>query len=234
MIKAVFFDLGDTLIHSRVQALEMRGSTIVSFLQAEGLAIPAQDATDILQSLRPNEPKGASNCYGRWFLVERGRMAAMTSHLGLSLPPAMLDAMTLRFRKFLSQRTKLFDDTLPCLRQLREMNLPVSVISNNDGRSVIHVEHHGLTPWLDHVIDSAGFGCTKPEKRIYEYALSRAGVEAHEAVMVGDSATADAQGAVDAGLHGVWLRRGDDKMHIDPRVKTIRSLMELPALLGQL
>lgn len=231
MIKTVFFDLGDTLINSKVQALEMKGSTIAAFFQNEGLALTPQIAADILKSVREHEPKGAGNCYGQWFLVERARISAMASHLGLTLPPPMLDAMTLRFRKFLSLRTHLFDDTLPVLRQLREMKLPVSIISNNDGRSVIHVEHHGLTPWVGHVIDSAAFGCVKPDARIYEYALSRAGVEAHHAVMVGDSSTADAQGAVDAGLHGVWLRRGDDKTHSDARVKTIRSLLELPELL---
>lgn len=234
MIKAVFFDLGDTLIHSKVQALEMRGSTIASFFHSEGLPLTPQDATEILNSLRPNEPKGAGNCYGAWFRVERTRIAAMATHLGLSLPVAMLDAMTLRFRRFLSVRTQVFEDTLPTLQKLREMQLHISVISNNDGRSVIHIEHHGLTPWLDHVIDSAAFGCTKPNCDIYKYALSRAGVEPHEAVMVGDSATSDAQGGVDAGLHGFWLNRKGDKQHPDPRVKTIQSLIELPDLLAGL
>ncbi len=234
MIKAVFFDLGATLIHSKVQALEMKGSTMAAFFQSEGLPLADQDATDILKSLRPQEPHGAGNCYGAWFRVERTRIAAMATHLGQSLPVTMLDAMTLRFRKFLASRTQLFDDTLPTLRKLRDMQLHLSVISNNDGRTVMHVEHHGLTPWLDHVIDSAAFGCIKPEAAIYQYALSRAGVAPHEAAMVGDSAAADAQGSVDAGLHAFWLNRKGDKQHPDSRVTTIQSLLELPELLSKL
>jgi putative hydrolase of the HAD superfamily len=50
---------------------------------------------------------------------------------------------------------------------------------------------------------------------------------------VGDRLRDDALGATEAGLHGVWLCRNPD-VPDDPRVPTIRSLTEFPALvLGQ-
>jgi putative hydrolase of the HAD superfamily len=48
--------------------------------------------------------------------------------------------------------------------------------------------------------------------------------------MVGDSLDADVAGAQAAGLRGILLDRDD--RHVDLEVERIRSLRELPALVG--
>jgi putative hydrolase of the HAD superfamily len=78
----------------------------------------------------------------------------------------------------------------------------------------------------------------KPHPSIFEAALRLVGVEAAHAVMVGDSVRQDVEGALGAGMKAVLLQRGEGPHAADralaSRVPVIRSLRELPALIGAL
>jgi putative hydrolase of the HAD superfamily len=86
----------------------------------------------------------------------------------------------------------------------------------------------------DFVLISEEFGAAKPVPEIFHEALRRAGVDASDAVFVGDSPDFDIAGAHAAGVRSVWLnRRGEawNAIHERPS-REIRSLLELPALVG--
>ena len=70
----------------------------------------------------------------------------------------------------------------------------------------------------------------KPAPEIYQAALAALGVGAGEAVMVGDNPNDDVKGALAAGLAGAVLV--DRKGYWEFDVPIVRSLAELPALLG--
>ena len=72
-------------------------------------------------------------------------------------------------------------------------------------------------------------GFVKPHRSIFEAALDALDVTPEEAVMVGDSAEDDIEGARALGMRAVLLDR--DGVHPD-REGAIRSLDELPAALG--
>ena len=65
----------------------------------------------------------------------------------------------------------------------------------------------GLWPHVDALITSEECGVAKPDPAIFLSALERLGVEAHEAVMVGDSWANDIIGAAGIGMRAVWLNR---------------------------
>jgi putative hydrolase of the HAD superfamily len=81
----------------------------------------------------------------------------------------------------------------------------------------------GLEPHVDLLVVSAEAGVSKPDPRIFEIALARAGVDPAEAVMVGDSWANDIEGAHAAGMRAVWFNR-DGMPAPDPAVATIQSL----------
>ena len=58
--------------------------------------------------------------------------------------------------------------------------------------------------WQDKARDA---GVAKPDVRIFQLGARAAGVAAAEVLHVGDDALLDAQGALDAGMQAVWLRR---------------------------
>jgi FMN phosphatase YigB (HAD superfamily) len=69
----------------------------------------------------------------------------------------------------------------------------------------------------------------KPEAFIFETALAQHGVRPEQAWHVGDDWTEDYQGALAAGLQGVWLNR--DRIHTRTATLEIGNLSMLQAIL---
>ena len=67
------------------------------------------------------------------------------------------------------------------------------------------LESIGLADRLDFVVDSCVVGVEKPDRRIFELALREAGVDAAEAVYVGDLYSVDVLGARAAGIDAILL-----------------------------
>jgi putative hydrolase of the HAD superfamily len=65
----------------------------------------------------------------------------------------------------------------------------------------------GLTDRFDVLAISEAEGIAKPDPRIFTATLERLGCSADETVMVGDSWSADVEGAHAAGLRAIWLNR---------------------------
>jgi len=62
---------------------------------------------------------------------------------------------------------------------------------------------------VDHVTISAQARAHKPHAPVFKLALDRAGVQAEQAIQVGDHATNDVAGAIRAGLGGVFYNPRD-------------------------
>jgi putative hydrolase of the HAD superfamily len=85
------------------------------------------------------------------------------------------------------------------------------------------------------VVVSGEFGIGKPDPTIFEHALAQLGAEKKDAVMIGDSVDRDVDGAVDAGLQGVWINRfGEQRPEGRSDLVEISTLTELPAALESL
>lgn len=84
----------------------------------------------------------------------------------------------------------------------------------------------GLKDLFDHVVVSGDVGVGKPDARIFLTALADVRVGPAEAVMVGDSAERDIEGARRARIASIWLRgENDEAVEADA---TIAGLAELP------
>jgi FMN phosphatase YigB (HAD superfamily) len=81
----------------------------------------------------------------------------------------------------------------------------LGIVSNFYGNLAAVCAEAGIAPSLSVAIDSAVVGCTKPDRRIFEAALTPLRAHAGEAVFVGDSAPRDMAGAREAGMRHVWL-----------------------------
>jgi len=116
------------------------------------------------------------------------------------------------------------------LRELAARQLKIGLISNSHRSLDDFVEHFRLHGLVAAAVSSAEHGYLKPHPSIFEAALAQAGVEAREALMVGDSLTHDVRGAHAVGMRGVLLHRGNGPLP-DVDVPVIRNLTDLPALL---
>jgi HAD superfamily hydrolase (TIGR01549 family) len=100
------------------------------------------------------------------------------------------------------------------LALLRRAGLRAAVISNSNGSIRSILDSLGLVDHLDFVLDSAEVGVEKPNPKIFQLALSRAGLAPTEAAYVGDLYSIDILGARAAGLRAVLL---DPGRHWGPR-----------------
>ncbi len=89
----------------------------------------------------------------------------------------------------------------------------------------------GLSNHVDFAVTSLEIRVEKPHPLAFQTALSRAGVEANEAVMVGDQPRSDIEGAARVGIAPILIDRDGNYPRYDacPRITT---LDQLPPLIG--
>ncbi|MGH3799842.1 MAG: HAD family hydrolase [Pseudonocardiaceae bacterium] len=131
---------------------------------------------------------------------------------------------------------RLFDDALPCLKALRALGLRLAAITNAAGdHQRAKLGALGLGSAFDAVLISGELGVAKPHQAIFRRACRALGVPPAQAVHVGDQLDTDAEGARNAGLHGVWLdRSGRGALPQGAGISVIQRLVELPALVTRL
>jgi putative hydrolase of the HAD superfamily len=111
------------------------------------------------------------------------------------------------------------------LEALNALGLRLLVVSNSDGTVERGLAEVGLRSHFTAVIDSSVVGFEKPDPRIFEHALGRAGVSGRRALHVGDLYHADVTGARAAGVNAVLLDPFDDWRDVD--CERARDLGEL-------
>lgn len=121
----------------------------------------------------------------------------------------------------------LYEDAPPVLAELRRYGLKIALISNTGRELDGFVGHHRLD--VDVALASRAHGRTKPHPSIFEAALEALGVDAVEAVMVGDSLEDDVEGAAQVGLRAILVDRDGRHPEFSPRLV---DLYGLPAALG--
>jgi putative hydrolase of the HAD superfamily len=101
----------------------------------------------------------------------------------------------------------VYPDVTPALSALGALGCPLGVVSNFDSRVLGILDGLGLAPRFASVTLSSRVGATKPAAAIFASALACHGVDAAQAIHVGDSPVEDFGGARAAGLRAVLIDR---------------------------
>jgi len=115
-------------------------------------------------------------------------------------------------------------------RKLLDRGWRLGVVSNAEGQVEADLNAAGFDGLFETVVDSHRVGCAKPHSRIFEIAFERMGIEADEALYVGDVPAFDVEGARAAGMPAVLI--DSQRLYEDLDVPRIDSLIELPEILG--
>lgn len=226
-IDAVFLDAGNTLVSidfDRV-ADEMHGfgfsCTVAAVRRAEAAARPAVSR---FVAVRSTEGADAFRFYLREIL---GRLEPC-SGAGEPALDRVSSELALRLRSP-GESNRLWRWVLPgvpeALASLRDQGLRLLVVSNSDGSVERGLVEVGLRGYFSAVVDSSIVGFEKPDPRIFEHALERAGVVAPRALHVGDLYHADVTGARAAGVNALLLDPFGDWDGVD--CERARDLAEL-------
>ena len=90
---------------------------------------------------------------------------------------------------------------------------PLTVVTNG----FVEVQYEkfdksGLRDCFAHIVLSEEVGFQKPNPRIFDEALRMNGLQAEDVVMIGDSWNSDIQGAINAGIDQIWIRKPKDPL----------------------
>ena len=84
---------------------------------------------------------------------------------------------------------------------------PLTIISNGFKEVQYYkFAHSGLQDYFSYTLISEEVGINKPQPQLFEKALQLNGVNANEALMIGDSYTSDIAGAKAAGIDSLWIK----------------------------
>ncbi len=223
MIRAVTFDAFGTLIDT-------------------GRDVLIHVARAVCVDHRPSlAPEKLLDTWDRYFFgAEQGEFQTLQEATDDSLAKAMADyGMEGDTRPYIDMlnrmwaNAKAFPETPRVLARVD--GLPRAVVSNADDAFLRDLlRKNGLL--FDHVVTSESVRAYKPRARIFEVALARLRAKPEEVVHVGDSLTADVEGASRLGMQTVWVNRmGLVRGTSDPKPDhEIPDLTPLPDLLETL
>ena len=204
--KAVFFDAGGTLLHpypsvgeiyakvgkkygSKAEAAQLEHSFREIWLKHDGLA-RLQSHSD--EKLERNFWKT---------LVEE----VFTAAGGVNDFEVFFTELYDLFAR--PEVWRLYPDVEDLLKNLKKQGKKLGIVSNWDSRLFHICEGLELNQYFDFVLASAVFGASKPSPKIFEEALKRSGVDAKDAVHIGDSFKDDIEGAGGAGMSAILIDR---------------------------
>jgi putative hydrolase of the HAD superfamily len=116
------------------------------------------------------------------------------------------------------------------LAAVRERAQVVVVSNNLLAEQRAKMRDCGLDRHVDLLVVSEEAGSSKPDRGIFDLALSRAGVRADQAVMVGDSWENDVEGARRVGIRAIWFDRSGAQPP-DAAVPVLRQLVPVDEVL---
>jgi putative hydrolase of the HAD superfamily len=223
-LKAVLFDLGDTLWHfpKMPAAMDIRTETVRRVSRVvTSWGVPFEGELRFLgRDIRLGVEKAdraayESDCVSPDFNeVVRQIVAEKGVDVTYEQAADLWDAWNLG--GLMLGRT-MFEDAYQTLDWLRDRGLRLGCVTNRvfgGPRFVEEMQELGLDKYFESTAVSCDIGYMKPHPKSYQYTLDEMKVAAEECVMVGDSLRADVQGAQEIGMTTVWRRvRKEDPPH---------------------
>jgi putative hydrolase of the HAD superfamily len=126
----------------------------------------------------------------------------------LGEPPRHAGRLDRLFIEYLSRRGELLPGCRALLRRLA-VGYRLAIVTNGIDRvQRSRLRAASLDRFFAAIVSSESCGFAKPDPRILHVTLEALGVDAREAVYVGDDARVDGEAARAAGVRFIWMDRG--------------------------
>lgn len=208
MIRAVFFDFYGTLadwpaaeelqrVAAAAEGITVASSAIASAYRTANAYLDGENAKRLVRDRTQEEREAVFAEYERRLLADAGAPDVSLEVAG---------RIWQRVRGAPDDLT-LYPDAKSALAELHSRGVTLGVISNMGQELNGLLERLGISEYLQVRSTSGSTGVSKPHPRIFRSALAQAGARPDEAVHVGDSISADVEGARNAGMGAVLVQR---------------------------
>jgi putative hydrolase of the HAD superfamily len=131
------------------------------------------------------------------------------------------------FLQLLPSRTIIFPYTREILQYLTDKGYQLHLITNGFEKvQLCKLQSCGLDQFFNAIITSESSNSLKPEKEIFEFALSKTGATVQESIMIGDTIEVDIAGAMSVGMDQIHVNYSGKEQELIPTY-TVRTLKEL-------
>ena len=231
MIRAVFFDVGNTLLYPFPSVGEVCRQILAEVGHVHDLS--AIDALMPLVDGYYEDRYRTDDTFwtdeGETSQVWVGMYSLLCRRLGIADEPERIARRV--YDEFGDPaRWRAYADVEPAFRRLKARGVRLGIISNWDRRLSTLLDGLGLGELLETVVSSAEVGLRKPDPRIFELACARLGVDPGEVAHVGDHHYADVIGSTAAGMIPVLIDRHG--LCERPAERFLTTLEDLESVLG--
>jgi putative hydrolase of the HAD superfamily len=220
-IKALFFDVGNTLLFPNRQKMLVALHQRKFFPSEEVLRQIERDTKHEFDGLMESH---AAVDHGFWHIF----YTRLLAQIGLA-DDAVRDDLVARTR-ISANWCDIRPGTREALLSLGQ-RYRMGVISNADGRIVDVLTHCGIADCFETITDSGIVGKEKPHPAIFEVALKSLAVKANESFYIGDVYSIDYVGATRVGMRAVLFDVSGAYKNFGP--PAVESLDELEMVLEQ-
>ncbi len=240
-IKAVIFDLGNTLLYfngSWDDVYERSDLAMASTLILSGLEI---DKSAFREDFRGRLK--AAHKQRELDHLEVSTTNILNESLELfgypNLAPEIIESALASLYAVSQEQWLVEDDCLSTLKKLRSLRYKMGLLSNagDDVDLQTLVNKARIRPFFDFVLSSEKIGYRKPHAAYFEAGLKNWDLKIDQVAMVGDKPHADILGANQLGIYSIWIKRRAELIPQDENIKpdaVISSLSELPELLRKI
>ena len=241
-IKAVIFDLGETLLNydaSDINGLFHQGARLTYDYLGE-LAGSTDKMGSFSQYYRRHIISIKWHYLWSYLTSREFDCLAMLDQkaraLGVRLDNDQLQELAWLWYQPLGETVSIEPDLKKQLKALQDMHLKLAIISNTFLPPAVldrHLRSLNLIDFFPIRIYSSAAIVRKPHRRIYQMALEQLKIQPSEAVMVGDKIREDIKGSLRVGIKAI-LKRGrvNHSKRLFHNVPEIKTIAELPALIG--
>lgn len=203
--KAIFIDVDDTLLDYVPCCREAYDSAMSQINQT----IPINPNEDYFQLFFDIAGRLFSEAkHGLHTIAEVMDLYPKEFIAAIGYPESAVEPFTRAFRAAWGRTHTLVPQAKETLDVLQAKGYRLFAASNSFGHlQRSRLEHAGILPYFEDTFISMDIGYDKPDIRFFEEALRRAGLQASEVLMIGDSMTTDVLGAQAAGIDALFFDR---------------------------
>jgi putative hydrolase of the HAD superfamily len=191
----VWFDLGYTLLYNEREKL------LQELLHSRGLTLSEdliEQAFHIIDKKFMREYPGLLGTPAKNFMPLY--FAQLCDYLGIGEEQTACLDLWLRAMEEGRLEWLAYPFVPGTLKELRARGFRLGVISNWDPSARPILDHLRILDFFEETVISSEVGVSKPDRRIFEIALERAGVKPEECLYVGDNYYDDSVGASSVGM----------------------------------
>lgn len=133
---------------------------------------------------------------------------ALKKGAGIDIELAKKISIDTRYEYLDRQRWQVFEDVVPCLEKLRASGWRQVILSNHVPELEALVRELELLEYFDRVYTSALIGFEKPHPAAFDIVLNDLPASSKK-VMIGDNYYADVEGATNAGIDAILVRKSN-------------------------